>query len=52
MKEYTIIVNTSVAVQNIEANSVEQAYDIVQAMIDEGKMEYKDADVFMSEWKG
>lgn len=49
MKEYTIIVDTSVAIENVEADSVEQAYEIVQAMIDEGKIEYKDTDIFMSE---
>jgi hypothetical protein len=52
MKEYAIIVETIAECHNIEADSLESAYKIVQAMIDERKIEYKDTDIIMSELKG
>ena len=52
MKEYTIVVDSIVECYNIEAESLEGAYRIVRAMIDEGKIEYKDTDIFMSELEG
>jgi hypothetical protein len=48
---YSIVVEASVSIVGVEADSLEQAYDVVRNMIDEGKLEYKNSEINMYEWE-